>query len=590
MPTSLATPSAEELSDPTRLEPDQYSELSATRHLCAGVYLDRPFRELVIRKVHNDSRRRIAPSYGFDLVPVVRHAWHAWVLEVVLHTAVLAILTTGLVLHQALAVVIVLCATAMSLVLADAVRNLAEFVRLRALSEASRWSERSGSRLPLTEMQDLDTRKRRLKLSFAGFVVLGLVPAITARILGKSLHTAMPTAITLAAALMVSGVVVGILRQLRLNANQRAQSLRPATLSRREKVLDEQQSPRCVVYQRPTSKTNADPLDLLLKSEELPSPFVGSGKLVNRWLPPMTVQLLRPDPSNRLDLAQREHTKPPFQAHQLVDQLKTALTQLTTDRGNENLPGLQVRDRLYVAESDISKDRTLLNANDFFVKKIIDNPLTTAHHFLETCVPIAGGELVTTVLIRVSLKGRCLSLDVATCALTRTRQEFQVIDRHGEHGRGAVARAAFRDLVKLPGNVLRVWRSVEVPVVLVGAWWATKDRTHKPRRGVEVSPRVTIRDAVADDWNEAHLDKTTIYDHMKIIEQRIIKTAMDFLRDHDVDTSAFERQAMNIINSGVLNMGGTTIANNAVGASAKIMLSAAQNLQAVAQDTKEQSA
>jgi hypothetical protein len=37
---------------------------AATRHLCAGVYVDRTFRELIIRRIHNDARHRMAPSYG----------------------------------------------------------------------------------------------------------------------------------------------------------------------------------------------------------------------------------------------------------------------------------------------------------------------------------------------------------------------------------------------------------------------------------------------------------------------------------------------------------------------------------------------
>lgn len=331
-----------------------------------------------------------------------------------------------------------------------------------------------------------------------------------------------------------------------------------------------------------------DPLDLLIKQDEAPSPFVGSGKLVHRWLPPMTVQLLRPDVANMLDMEQREHIVPPFEAHELVNRLRFALRELTTDAGHENLPGIRVRDRLYVAEADVSANRKLLSAEDAEIRRIINDPLTFAHHFLETSVPIAGGELVTTVLIRVSLKGRCLSLDVATCALTRTPGRFQVTGWFGEAGFGAVVRAAFRALFALPKDVLRLWRLVEVPVFLGGAWWAVKDRTHKPRRGVPVSPRVAIREQVADDWKNAQLDRTTIYDHMKIIEQRVLKATLDFLKAHDVDTSEFEQQATNIINSGVLNMGGTMTGDNtAVANSAKVMLGAAQHLQDAA---REQSA
>lgn len=585
MTTTLERPAPE---IPVKAEPDQHSELSATRHLCAGVYLDRDFRNLVIRKVYNDSRRPVAPSYGFDLVPVVRHAWRAWLLEVGLLTSVLAILTVAVVMHHTLVVITVLCACAMYLALLDATKNLYAFLQLRARSAAEQWSNRRERKRPVRDLEERNKRKRRFKTAFGFCVLFGLIPVLAARALDTSLHAALPVVAGYAGALLLCGVVVGVLRQVQLNANQRARSLRPDSLSRRERVIDEQQDPTCVVYQRPKSKKDVDPLDLLTSQEKSPSPFVGSGQLVNRWLPPMTVQLLRPDLTKSQDMARREHATPPFAAHELVDHLRFALRQLTTDSGSENLPGLRVRDRLYVAEPDVPADRKLLNATDFAIRRIIDNPLALAHHFLETSVPIAGGELVTTILIRVSLKGRCLSLDVATSALTRTPSRYQVTDRYGEDGIGAVVRAAFRALLTLPKDVLTVWRLTAVPFLATRAWWATKDRTHKPRRGVTVSPRVSVREKVADEWKSAQLDRTTIYDHMKIVEQRVLKATLDFLKAHDVDTSEFEQQATNIINSGVLNMGGTMIGDNtAVANSAKVMLGAAQELQNA---TKGQSA
>lgn len=57
--TATPIPQAAERSQPERY---QDSGSQATRHLCAGVYLDRPFRDLIIRQIHNDSRRRVAPS------------------------------------------------------------------------------------------------------------------------------------------------------------------------------------------------------------------------------------------------------------------------------------------------------------------------------------------------------------------------------------------------------------------------------------------------------------------------------------------------------------------------------------------------
>lgn len=54
---------------------------TATRRLCAGTYLDREFRQRLLRDIYNSRKRRVAPSYGYDLVQVLRHAWRAWWLE-----------------------------------------------------------------------------------------------------------------------------------------------------------------------------------------------------------------------------------------------------------------------------------------------------------------------------------------------------------------------------------------------------------------------------------------------------------------------------------------------------------------------------
>lgn len=60
---------------------------------------------------------------------------------------------------------------------------------------------------------------------------------------------------------------------------------------------------------------------------------------------------------------------------------------------------------------------------------------------------------------------------------------------------------------------------------------------------------------------------------MKIVEQRILKATKDFLSEYGVDISVFEKQATNIINSGVLNMGGgqMTVGQMAAGVGAQII-------------------
>ena len=50
---------------------------TATRHLCAGVYIDDIFRNEILREVYYKPRRIMAPSYGFDAVPVLAHSLRA---------------------------------------------------------------------------------------------------------------------------------------------------------------------------------------------------------------------------------------------------------------------------------------------------------------------------------------------------------------------------------------------------------------------------------------------------------------------------------------------------------------------------------
>lgn len=51
-----------------------YAATDATRLLCAGVYLSDKYRANVINELHIAQYRYVAPSYGYDVVPVLGHA------------------------------------------------------------------------------------------------------------------------------------------------------------------------------------------------------------------------------------------------------------------------------------------------------------------------------------------------------------------------------------------------------------------------------------------------------------------------------------------------------------------------------------
>ncbi|SJZ79926.1 hypothetical protein SAMN02745673_01492 [Marinactinospora thermotolerans DSM 45154] len=536
-----------------------------TRHLCAGTYVDRPFRDLVIRKVHNAPYRRVAPSYGFDLVPVLRHAWHAWALETTLLAAVPGILLLTWSLGHRLAATLAATGFILCSLLLFILRTAPEIIRLKVTLTAEEWQERTRKNGRWNDSTRLRKRIRWLKASLGAGAATSIFPWIASRLLNESLESALPGLISILFGVVMLAATIGAIRQLLLNHIHANPTLRPSSLTSRERAVDAQQFHGCTVYRRPEGRGGEEYEEIRFLSPEendLRSPFIGSGELVHRWIPPLTVQLLRPGNEG---MTQRRHNSLPFNAHELVDHLRTTIKGLDSGTGSGRMRGLQVTDRVYVAETDVSKDRSLLTEplTPDRLAEIIDNPDEKADHFLVITAPYAEAELITTVFLRVSIKSRTLSLEFSSCALTRTLDDHRKIDAYAEHGKLAVARSALREVVGLPSTIRRTPRLIQAPIFLICALWSRKDRSIRPRRGIHIGPRISIRENASQDWLEiSQRDHDVIFDQMKIIEQWILKATEEFLETHEVDTSTFKKQAVNIINSGVLNMGGKTEVNN----------------------------
>jgi hypothetical protein len=295
---------------------------------------------------------------------------------------------------------------------------------------------------------------------------------------------------------------------------------------------------------------------------------------VHRWLPPLNVPLLQPGEGTLQD---REYQSPPFEAHELVEHLKEAMRPVGDEGDPTRLRGFKVNDRLYIAETEVPATRGFLRrrCTSKEINGIIDNPHDTKRHYLEIHVS-SEGEVVTTIFLRVTVRGRTLSLDFATCALTRTPEDYHILEQYAERGTRAVLRAAMHGTTRLPHAICGVWSLRLVPWVLAHSAWAMKDRTITPRRGLLIGTRLSIREEKAEEWNKAELDKSTIYAEMKIVEERLLTATEDFLDAKDVDTSSFRRRVTNIINSGVLNMGNLEMNQpTAVGTGAQMHYNAA---------------
>jgi hypothetical protein len=567
MATSDAPPALE-----TTLEPT-----AATRHLCAGVYVDERFRDLVIDEVCTAPHRRVAPSYGFDIVPVMQHAWRAAGLRALPRAMVLAAVAGPLLTGNVPAAVLIAGGFALLLLLRLA-------VVLRSADDQSMTAGRSRRRAldPL--------RTHRFLLRF----LLPRVTTPTARMVKRVTTAALwlvltilavgllyprqaVAALLLAATLMFVYLAVGAARQLILNRILRTPVLRPSRLSGRQRAADRQQHHMCAVYRRSRHADDEDD-DLTrftLFGDE--SPFIGAGELVYQWNPPMSIQLLRAE-SDEEPLHEREHAVPPFKAHELVEYLSEAVLPLNADSHDVRLPA-EVRDRVYVAETDVAVDRSLLphHFTRSQLRSIIDTPESKRHHFLEIITPADGSEFVATVLLHVSLQGRTLTLSTAACVLAHTPRSFQRAEEFGHHGAAAVIWAAFNELSALPTDIQHSWRVLRYLYTLAKAAVLPRDLTTTPIRNVLIGSRVSIRQESSQTWTKVQLEKSDILGRLKTIEQRLLSAASDFLQSRDVDTSGFNDRALKIINSGIFNFGdNNSFNNNAVGDAAQVNVSTNQ--------------
>ncbi|BBJ37484.1 hypothetical protein SSPO_100830 [Streptomyces antimycoticus] len=571
MTTSDAPPAQE-----TTLEPT-----AATRHLCAGVYVDERFRDLVIDEVCTAPHRRVAPSYGFDIVPVMQHAWRAAALRALTRTTVIAAIAGPLLTGSVPAAILIASGFGLLLLLRLA-------VLLRGVDSQSMAVGRSKRRVPDP------LRAHRYLLRF-------LLPRVTtpkARVVKRVTTAALSLALTilaigllyprqalaallLAAALTLVYLAVGATRQLILNRILRAPVLRPSRLSGRQQAADRQQHHMCAVYRRTRHSDDEDDDLTMFTLFGDESPFIGAGELVYQWNPPIGIQMLRAD-SDDEPLHEREHAVPPFKAHELVEYLREAVLPLNADSRDVRLPA-EVRDRVYVAETDVAVDRSLLphHFTRSELHSIINTPESKQHHFLEIITPADGSEFVATVLLHVSLQGRTLSLSTAACVLAHTPRSFQRGEEFGHHGAAAVIWAAFKELSALPTDIQYSWRLSRYLYRVAKAAVLPRDLTRTPIRNILIGSRVSIREESSQTWTKVQLEKSDILGRLKTIEQRLLSAASDFLQARGVDTSGFNDRALKIINSGIFNFGdNNSFTNNAVGDASQVNVSANQPAQA----------
>jgi hypothetical protein len=526
--------------------------------LAAGTYRDRDFRDHLLRDIYNAYGRRVAPSHGFDLVLVVRHAWCAWWLEV------------G---QQLLLLIAVACWLAM--------RPLDTFMALDLLviwELLPRWAfeclgyrgrpalVREGPEQARERNLNLRGRwlKRSLAAAFTVLVVASIISAGSRRTWTSMASWAAPTILAIAEIVLTLVAVLAVTAVIRAWSLSRLRSdtpSPPARLGHRMQDIERQQRHPFTVHSGF-------------------KPFLGSGNKIRGWS--FAQRLVRANPGGTEPGP--EFDRPPFTAGRLVNRLHEAIAALRYENNPEtHLPGLRVSDHVFVEGTRTAGIASALAAEPESdeVKRAMADAITmssgVARHYLCAQVVSWDGEIVTSVYVHVSLQGRTLYLEFATCALYPVRLEYGGDQAKGTRA-GEIVGAIGAAIASLPGHMLEIKRLACASAMLLPALRATSVRALMTAPHRDIGAESSVREIAMierpvesrDESESGYFQAQDIVQHSKIIERRLIAALDDYLREVGVDSSEFVQRTTAILNNGILNTGsGTVNADNmAVGENA----------------------
>jgi hypothetical protein len=510
---------------------------SATRRMCAGVVMDALFRDELLRKVYNDRTRRVAPSYGFNLVIVLRYAWRAWWLDLALRCALLAALAIALV-EAPLRTVIALSGLTLWFMVrkvpawADGLTNY--YYHGEGPESDIRRIESNGRTLGFAALASLVIFTICMALSLSASNRAGSTASWVSKagLTGGAIITVAWASLVAAAAL----VRLFWLRQLR-----NADPGEPRRLGRRMRVINAQQSHPLTVYSGL-------------------HPFIGSGTTAVSW---SFAQRLVKEKTLKTG-PDVEYEVPPFTTADLMGELRLGISQLCEDRDPETaLRNLDVGDGIFVEGTNaIFSD--LIGMTTFDERAVqteicraITNPGGAVRHYLACRVPSWGGEIVTSVYVHASLQGRTLYLEFATLALLPIRHTYQQVDKPSTTGPAALARKLGKSLVSLPQELQAIQSIIDAPAQVWSAIRPRPDLTlqRQANARADIGANMSAREAAAVEAKRSYFQTQDILQHSKIIERRLIATVGDFLMKHHVDTTEFLQRATAILNNGVINTG-----------------------------------
>jgi hypothetical protein len=277
-------------------------------------------------------------------------------------------------------------------------------------------------------------------------------------------------------------------------------------------------------------------------------PFRGYGTTRSSWS--FAVDLTR-SPTSLSRPGNRGYPKK-FSALDVYDYVKAGLREL-------DLPGLELSDRLFVNGRDIHGDSRFLpdpgrppvtSIDAGLMRQMLAEPEEFARPYLAISMTAWRGDLVMTSFVRFLVSGTDLFVEAAHTVVPPLRPEFSAIDEResapdpGEFF-GLAAQSLIGTIPGLLGSVPRILHEM-------GADGRRDKKQRRVMRTRDYGALVSVRELAADTKWQRYFQIFDDERFVKVIEQRLLRSLIDFLKEHDVDTSSLETRADMLINNGVM--------------------------------------
>ncbi len=546
----------------------------ATRYLCAGAYLDVRYRDHILEEVLYQRLRSVAPSYGIDIVPVLRHA-----LQARRHEAVRdLVLFVTLLLTLVLAPEVALLALVLSAIV-FAVRSLTR--ALRTLSTGRRQREFEPGVNPGVNPGADQAVNPGFNALIPGILVLLVIYYVAAH--GVSLpHLGGgggDTSDSFSGSDSSSGS--GISKLVRIGSASFAFGFlmllvgwAAVTAERwiNHRILVDQLSPGRFdpAAAPPEPAAHRERIGYLAEAQtgnvtyfarrRASTPFVGHGQLLRAWqlTTPLVREGVEPDEAG---FDPDEASAPLMSVDDFYTQMRRSLAHMIHRKlpDSHRLQGVNLQERLFVPgllperSGMLDPERHLprYRIGQAEMRALGTQGRGRAAHFLSTRIASWDGELEVTVFMYFSVQGNMLYIELEGTALPSIKEAFHRVDSFEKFTTLVRVRHAWHALGDLPGLAVRsparLWRMAR------NAWFTSTDlraQRHDITRRLafEYGARASVRELGAEPDLDQFFQLADGLRYFEVVQRRAIRAIAEVMAEFGYSTEEFINRAMSVVN------------------------------------------